>query len=252
MLRIERYLFRTAANAFLAGLLTLTGVIWVTQALKQLDLLTSKGQTILVFLTHDRPRVSLPARLIAPVALFASVLYCLNRLNGDSELVVMSASGISPARLLRPFLALFALVFWRWRRSTSISCPGVSTPLSRSPTRIHADFIANFARPGAFTELEAGFIFHYRERAHDGSLRGVFIQDRRDPAAYLDLHRRGRRDRRAGRRDLSRAVEGQRPTAARLRRFRDRHLRRLRDRPVAILHKGDASSGRASARPWSC
>ena len=50
-------------------------------------------------------------------------------------------------------------------------------------TRVHADFIANFARPGAFTQLEAGFIFHYRERANDGSLRGVFIQDRRDPAA---------------------------------------------------------------------
>ena len=49
-------------------------------------------------------------------------------------------------------------------------------------TFIHADFIANFARPGAFNELEAGFVFHYRERAPDGSLRGVFMQDRRDPA----------------------------------------------------------------------
>jgi len=47
--------------------------------------------------------------------------------------------------------------------------------------RIHADFIANFARPGVFSELESGFIFHYRERGSDGSLRGVFIQDRRDP-----------------------------------------------------------------------
>ncbi len=35
--------------------------------------------------------------------------------------------------------------------------------------RIHADFIANFARPGAFNQLEAGFIFHYRERGPDGS-----------------------------------------------------------------------------------
>ena len=49
-------------------------------------------------------------------------------------------------------------------------------------TRIHADFIANFARPGAFTQLEAGFIFHFRERGPDGSLHGVFMQDRRDPA----------------------------------------------------------------------
>jgi lipopolysaccharide export system permease protein len=48
--------------------------------------------------------------------------------------------------------------------------------------RIHADFITNFAREGAFSQLEAGFVFHYRERGPDGSLHGVFMQDRRDPA----------------------------------------------------------------------
>ena len=49
-------------------------------------------------------------------------------------------------------------------------------------TLIRADFIANFARPGAFNELTSGFIFHFRDRGPDGSLRGVFMQDRRDPA----------------------------------------------------------------------
>jgi lipopolysaccharide export system permease protein len=47
---------------------------------------------------------------------------------------------------------------------------------------ISADFIANFARAGAFNELTPGFIFHFRDRGSDGSLRGVFMQDRRDPA----------------------------------------------------------------------
>ena len=181
MLRIERYLFRTAATAFLAGLLTLTAVIWVTQALKQLDLMTGKGQTILVFLTMTGLGLPFLTAIIAPVALFASVLYCLNKLNGDSELVVMSASGVSTARLLRPFLALFALVFLAVAALYLDIVPRSFQAIQTLTTRVHADFIANFARPGAFTELEAGFIFHYRERANDGSLRGVFIQDRRDP-----------------------------------------------------------------------
>ena len=183
MLRIERYLFRTATSAFLAGLLTLTAVIWVTQALKQLDLMTSKGQTILVFLTVTGLGLPFLTAVIAPVALFASVLYCLNKLNGDSELVVMSASGISTARLLVPFLALFALVFLGVAALYIEIMPRSFQAIQTLTTRVHADFIANFARPGAFTELEAGFVFHYRERANDGSLRGVFIQDRRDTTA---------------------------------------------------------------------
>ena len=111
MTRIERYIFRTASMAFLAGLIALTAVIWVTQALRQFDLLTSKGQTILVFFTMTGLTLPSLIAIIAPVALFSGVIYCLNRLNGDSELVVMSASGISPARLLRPFIILSCLVF---------------------------------------------------------------------------------------------------------------------------------------------
>ena len=49
--------------------------------------------------------------IIAPVALFAGVLYSLNKLNGDSELIVMSASGVGPGTLLRPFAILFAWQF---------------------------------------------------------------------------------------------------------------------------------------------
>ena len=49
MSRIERYVLRSTTAAFLAGLVVLTGVVWVTQALRQIDLLTSKGQTILIF-----------------------------------------------------------------------------------------------------------------------------------------------------------------------------------------------------------
>jgi lipopolysaccharide export system permease protein len=182
MTRIERYIFRTAALAFLAGLFALTAVVWVTQALRQFDLLTSKGQTVLVFLTMTGLTVPSLVAIIAPVALFAGVLYCLNKLNGDSELVVMSASGVSPGTLLRPFLILYCVVFALVGAMTLKVMPWSFDLIAELTAKIHADFITNFARPGAFSELEAGFVFHYRERGPDGSLHGVFMQDRRDPA----------------------------------------------------------------------
>ena len=105
---IESYILKIAFNAFAACLIALTAVIWITQALKELDLLTGKGQTILVFLTVTG--LSLPALItvISPVALFIAVVYTLNKLNGDSELIVMSAAGMAPTRLIKPFLSLSA------------------------------------------------------------------------------------------------------------------------------------------------
>ncbi len=182
MSRIERYVLRTATTAFVSGLIVLTGVIWITQALRQIDLLTSKGQTILIFLLMTGLALPSLVAIIAPVALFAGVLYTLNKLNGDSELVVMAAAGVSPGRLLRPLALLSAGVFAIVGAIYIQVLPWTFGAIENLTTYIRADFISNFARPGAFSNLELGFVFHYRERTPDGALRGVFMQDRRDPA----------------------------------------------------------------------
>jgi len=182
MTRIDRYVFRQTGLAFVVGLVGLTAVLWITQALRQIDLLTTKGQTLAVFLSLTA--LALPALLVVltPVALFGGVIFALNRLSGDSELVSMSAAGLSPAQLLRPFAALAALALAATAYLTIEALPDSFIAFQRILTHMRADIIANLVRPGAFTELETGFVFHYREHAPDGSLHGIFIQDRRDPA----------------------------------------------------------------------
>jgi lipopolysaccharide export system permease protein len=187
MTLIERYILRIASAAFVACLVALTGVIWITQALRELDLLTSKGQTLLVFLTVTV--LSLPAlvTVIAPVALFIAAIYALNRLNSDSELIVMSAAGMRPQRLLRAFLLLALVVSAGIALMTLHLMPASFRDLRDLVTRIRADFVANVVKEGQFTSLENGITFHYRERAGDGLL-GIFIQDRREknrPIVYL-------------------------------------------------------------------
>jgi lipopolysaccharide export system permease protein len=177
---IERYILRNAAIAFVACLVALTLIIWITEILKQMDLLTGKGQTILMFFTVTL--LSLPAlvTVIAPVAVFVATLYALNKLNGDSELIVMSAAGVPPGRLLRPFLLLgicvVGLVFWM----TVWLMPDSFAGLRDLLTKIRTDFVANIVKEGQFTTLDQGITFHYRERSGQ-ALLGIFLQDRREP-----------------------------------------------------------------------
>jgi lipopolysaccharide export system permease protein len=179
---IERYVLRTTTVASIAGLFALTGVIWITQALRQIDLLTSKGQTILIFIVMTGLALPSLIAIIAPIALFSGILYTLNKLNGDSELVVMASAGVSPARLLRPFAILSAAVFAIVGVIYIQVLPWSFGALQSLTSFVQADFISNFAHPGSFSNLQFGFVFHYRERTPDGALRGVFMQDRRDPA----------------------------------------------------------------------
>ena len=190
--RLDRYILKIAAVAAIVLLLGLTGVIWVTQALREVDLITGKGQTVLIFLTVTL--LSLPALLagIAPVALFMSTLYTLNRLNGDSELIVMNAAGVAPQRITRPFIVLTIatslIVAWM----TISVMPASFRMLRDLITLIRADFVANVVKEGQFVSLDSGVTFHYREKAGD-SLVGIFMQDRRDPSQpSIYLAERGR------------------------------------------------------------
>src|SRR5919107_2669535 len=179
MTLLERYILRIAFSAFVACLFALTGVIWITQALRELDLLTGKGQTLFIFLTVTG--LSLPAliNVISPVALFLATIYTLNRLNGDSELIVMSAAGMRPARLLRPFMALAMFVCIIVGVITVYLMPASFQELRNLFTKIRADFVATMAKEGQFITLDNGITFHYRERSGD-ALLGIFMEDQRN------------------------------------------------------------------------
>ena len=91
---LSRYIFRTTFGAFLIVLVSLTAVIWVTQALRDIDLLTSQGQTVLVFIGITGMIVPLLVMIIAPIALLIAVVHTLNKMSTDSELIVISGAGV--------------------------------------------------------------------------------------------------------------------------------------------------------------
>ena len=107
---INRYIFRTTISAFLVVLVSLTAVIWVTQALHDFDLVTSQGQTILVFMGITGLIIPLLVLVIAPIALLIAVAHILHKMSTDSEIIVLNASGMSPWVLFRAFMLVGVVV----------------------------------------------------------------------------------------------------------------------------------------------
>ncbi len=181
MATAERYIFRTVALNFIAALFVLTAMIWVTQALREIDLVTGKGQAILVFFSLTLMTIPSLLFILAPVALLIAVVNVLTRLNSDSELIVMSAAGMSPARLVRPFVLLSLLVTMFVGSVSLWAMPASFRNIRDLISKIRADVLTRIVREGQFTTLDQGVVFHYRERGPGGALLGIFIQDRRDP-----------------------------------------------------------------------
>jgi lipopolysaccharide export system permease protein len=185
---ISRYIFRTTMVAFLITVVTLTVVIWFTQAMRDFDLITSERQTLFVFIGITGMIVPLLIMIIAPIALMVSAGHVLNRLGSDSEIIVMNAAGVSPWRLLRPFLAAAIVVSILVGVIAAYLSPRALRELRDWSSQVRADILTNIVQPGRFTSVGGDLTFHIADRRPNGLLLGIFVDDRRDPnehATYL-------------------------------------------------------------------
>jgi lipopolysaccharide export system permease protein len=178
---INRYIFRTTFSAFLVVLVSLTAVIWVTQALHDFDLVTSQGQTILVFMGITGLIIPLLVLVIAPIALLIAVAHTLNKLSTDSEIIVMNAAGMSPWVLFRAFMTVAIVVSLMVTAIGAYFAPKGLRMLRDWLTDVRANVVSNIVQPGRFTQVENGVTIYIRERQANGQLAGVFLDDRRNP-----------------------------------------------------------------------
>lgn len=181
MSRFSIYLLKQMSAPVLLITLMLGGMAWIIQAVKLLELVAGQGVSTLTYL--GLTFLSMPRMLvyILPIALFCGVLYSLNKLTQESELIVMSATGRSHWQLAKPALLLAIMVaviitsinFWL-------------SPLSLKTLRdyrhqIQNDLAGTLIKEGTFHNPATRLTVHSKSRAPDGTYRGILLHDARDP-----------------------------------------------------------------------
>ena len=165
MSTLSRYIFRQAATTTVMIVISLTSLVWIALALRQLNLVTAQGQDAFAFLKITLLGLPSLMAVIAPVALLIASIQLLNRLSADSELIVMTA-----AVLVSLVVLLFNFVVMPW----------ASRELRDAIIAVRTDLITQVIQPGRFTSPERGLTFHVRDRAHSGELLGLVLHDARD------------------------------------------------------------------------
>ena len=234
---IGRYIFRTTFGAFLVVCASVTALMWITQALRDIDLMTNQGQSILVFIGITGLIIPLLLLSSAPIALMIAVAHVLNKLGNDSELIVMNAAGMPPWVLFRPFLAVGIVVSLLVAAISAYVSPWGLRELRRWATEVRADLDQHrAARPFHQARREA-HAPHSRTPPERTTARHLHRRSAQSEGAG-DHPRRARRHREERARHVPRAGKRQRAAARdRPARSDDGAVRQLRVRPVAALEQ---------------
>ena len=184
--RFDRYVLSLMLAVFAFFTFVLVAVYWVNQAVRLFEQLIADGQTAAVFLEFSLLTLPNVTRLVLPVAAFVAALYATNRLAGESELVVMQATGFSPARLARPVayfglvvaLLMSALMHWL--------VPVSRAELAERSDAIERNVVAGLLVEGAFVNPVPGITLYAREITELGELRQTLLSDLRDAPDRTD------------------------------------------------------------------
>jgi len=188
MRKLFFYVLRQILAPFLLFALLLTLVVWMTHSLRLLDLVINRGQSAVIFAYLTM--LMLPSLLVViiPIAFFGAALFALNKLNSDSELVVMWAAGISRVQMAAPVLFAAAVAM-----AMTYLCSLYLMPLGQRVMKdkvfdIRADIGAAILREGTFTTPSEGLTVFIRELSPDGEIKGILVHDNREaerPVTYL-------------------------------------------------------------------
>lgn len=176
-----RYILWQATGPLLLATLALTGIIWLTQALRLLDVIIAQGQGAGTYFFLTLLSIPSVLTLVLPISLFIGVLYSLHRLYSDSELVVMFSAGISRWGVAKPLLMLTALVSVAIMFLSVYIAPAGLREVKKRLYEIRADFASAMIREGAFNNPINGLTVYVRNRKLNGTIEGIFVHDNRDP-----------------------------------------------------------------------
>ena len=174
-----RYILRELALPLVLVTITLTGVVWLTQGLRFIDMIVNVGLSAWTFL--ELTLLLLPTALvyILPLSLLCAILFTYHRLNADSELIVMRAAGLSPRALAAPALLCAAIVGVLLYAVTLYVMPAGMRTFKGMQFSIRHDYAALLLKEGVFNTLTDGLTVYVRERRSGGELLGILVHDSR-------------------------------------------------------------------------
>lgn len=181
------YIFRQIFIGFLLVCFSLLAMLWLTQSLRFVEMVTRQGLPVYLFAEMTSLLMPRIFNILSPVAAFVAVMFVYNRLIADRELVVMQSAGISPwqnakaAMFLGLILVAFNVFVMNW------GIPWAESKFRDLEWRVKNNLTQMVFREGEFTNLKNGITVFIDKHEDDGSVSGIFVSDESKPNVKVTL-----------------------------------------------------------------
>ena len=174
---VNKYIFRQTLVGFLTILISLTVLIWLTQSLRMIDMIVTKGVSVGIFLKMTLLILPNFMQILTPLALFGVALFVFIRMQADKELIVLKAVGMNSRQLIRPLLQLGLVLVVFGYILTLWLIPKSYTELRQMRWKIQNDLSHLLLQEGQFNSFKNGTTLYIKERGNEGKVKGILAYE---------------------------------------------------------------------------
>lgn len=168
-------------------MITMTGIAWLTQSLRFIDLIVIKGLPLNIFINLTILIIPKLLVTIIPFIGFLASLITYIRLNNESELISMKSAGINNFKIILP-----ALIFGISLGALSMTLENFGSPYAYNKFKnlqydIRNNYISILFQDKVFSSPMQGLTIFIKERDKLGDLQGILIHDARDKNKKISI-----------------------------------------------------------------
>jgi len=183
----SKYILRQINAIFIAVLLILIAMVWLTKSLKLIDLITSKGLDILSFVKITGMLITPLSYTIIPIALLIATVLTISRLSNDRELVVLRSAGLSNFQITKPMLIYAAIIMILNYSISAYFLPKSTRAFKDMQDVFKSKYVSLFLEEGVFNSQMNSFTVYIAKKESDTKFKGIFIYDQRDTQKPVTL-----------------------------------------------------------------
>ena len=189
MKTIDKYFTRQLVGIFVMLLLILTGLAWMVQIMSMMKFLMNYGVKLTNFLGLTVMMVPFIVSIIVPFVTFIAVLFVYNKMIGDNEVVVITASGTSPARIARPAIVLAGILTIAHLILNTWIVPATQAKFYDTQWNLRYGLAHLKLQESAFTEMSHGLVV-YVDKVSGHDLSQVMLSDTRSDNSQMTIFAR--------------------------------------------------------------
>ena len=179
MSRISIYVIKEISSSFLFIFSLITLVVWLSQALRNLELLANDSVSIGNYIFYTILLLPKLSMITIPIAIFLAIIFTLNKLRLDSELIIFGSTGNSNRDiLLKPLTAISIFFFFIILFLSVYLVPKSSAEIRSKITEIRSSNIStSILKEKRFITPDSNLTVFFKN-IEDQEIYGLLLHDR--------------------------------------------------------------------------